>query len=114
MESIGGYASYITVVYGANSLIGCEILWNEDKLLWQLYENLEWIIYGDFNEISLLEERDSHGLFDQNGANAFNDAANGFIELNSIGGFFSWCTGYGLNNTRSKLDQAFASTSWSL
>lgn len=55
----------------------------------------------DFNEILILEERDKHGKFDQFGANEFNMATQGFLELNNTEGcYYPWSNAFGPNHTK--------------
>lgn len=44
---------------------------------------------GDFNEIRHPDERDEHGTFDRTGADEFESAVAGIIELEAIGGSFT-------------------------
>lgn len=69
-------------------------------------------IAGDFNEILKLEERVGHGIFNPVGANDFEQAVNGFTELETLAGFFTWNNRSGPLHTNSKIDRAFGNPNW--
>lgn len=51
--------------------------------------NHDWLIGGDFNAILHHEGRERIGDFDQVGENEFNDAMEGLIKLDHVGGAFT-------------------------
>lgn len=66
-----------------------KLLWDCIRELRETYNNHDWIIVGDFNEICLPTERDEHGSFDMNEVADFNQAIQGLIELPMLGSDFT-------------------------
>lgn len=67
---------------------------------------VDWLITDDFNEIKYPTKHDGLGQLE------FYHVVCGLIEIDSIGGPFTWSKRLGLQHTKTKLDKALRSISW--
>lgn len=70
---------------------------------------------GNFNQMRYPCERTGQGVFDQDSTNLFNNAIEALkeLELNPMGGFYTWSDCGRLNNViYSKIDHKFANKTW--
>lgn len=102
MLNQGGYSFHITVIYGeSNVRKQCDLWAKIEKIKGTIGRN-DWLAEGDFNEIRRPKECDGRGEFDQQGASKFNDEIDELIELEVMGGNFTWSNGVGLLHIRSR------------
>lgn len=63
----------------------------------------EWLIASNFNKIWTLEDWLEHDEFDQIGVDAFNMVVNKLIEIDLVGGNYTWSNGFGTSSDHSVL-----------
>lgn len=112
LTNVGGYSMDLTVVYGANNCEDCRHLWGWINNLREIANDKDWIMIEDFSEMLVPEECDGRGDFDQIRVGEFNSTTQGFLELNSVGGFYTWTNGFRPNHARTKLDWMFGNRGW--
>lgn len=80
--------------------------------MYGISDQIDWLLAGDFNEIRYPHEHDGCGQFDHVGASDFNLVVEDLIELDNVGGTFTWSNGFSPQHTRTKLDRAFGNQLW--
>lgn len=89
MQNAGGYTFDLTIVYGEGRAMKRQPLWSGIDAIRPTSSKNDWLMIRDFNEIRHPSERQGHGNYDRTGANEFENAINGFTELEAIGGKFT-------------------------
>lgn len=106
------YSFFLTVVYGDSSKVNRRELWGVLRDFGAQCEGEPWLIGEDFNEIQWADEWEGRGKLDYLGAAEFEAAIKGLVELDTIGGKYTWMTGTGLEHTKTRLDRMLASLQW--
>lgn len=100
---------HLTAVYGLHTIEARKELWEELKGV-SMSVQMPWLVFGDFNAITDIEDRQFGNPVQENEIRDFIDfiQASGMTELRAIGRKYTWSNG----QIWSRIDRALVNAEW--